>query len=102
MLRRLLADFDPLIRQVRAQLAKTQEQFTAIIEGADVLIWAIDKDWKITFFSHPKSALVQGREMVGRDIKELWPESPLYGKCQEILDGVIVSCLLHSHVQASV
>lgn len=82
-----------LLEQIRAQLAKTQEQFTAIIEGADVLIWAIDRDWMVTFFSHPNSALLQGREMVGRNIKELWPESPLYGKCQEIMDGVIVSRL---------
>lgn len=76
--------------QIRSQLAKTQEQVTAIIEGADVLIWAIDRDWKVTFFSHP-TFLGEGKEVVGRNVKDIWPESPLYAKCQEILDGVVVS-----------
>ncbi|ORY59038.1 hypothetical protein BCR35DRAFT_201665 [Leucosporidium creatinivorum] len=76
--------------QIRSQLAKTQEQVTAIIEGADVLIWAIDRDWKLTFFSHP-TFLGEGKEAVGRNIKDIWPESPLYAKCQEIMDGVVPS-----------
>ena len=77
--------------QIRSQLAQTQEQFKAIIQGADVLIWAIDRDWKCTFFSHPNSDFVRGFAPVGKNIKELWPSSPLYEPCQQIMDGEVVS-----------
>lgn len=77
--------------QIRTQLAKTQEQFKAIIEGADVLIWAIDRDWICTFFSHPDSNLVGGMAPVGKSIKDIWPSSPLYELCQQVINGVAVS-----------
>lgn len=77
--------------QIRSQLAKTQEQFKAIIEGAEVLIWAIDRDWTCTFFSHPNLKLVRGVNPVGRNILELWADSPLYGPCEQVMHGVVVS-----------
>ncbi|KAK4048495.1 hypothetical protein OIO90_005826 [Microbotryomycetes sp. JL221] len=73
--------------QIRSELAKTQEQFRAIIEGADVLIYALDKNENITFFSHPKSSMALGVDLVGKNLKDLWPESPLHDALEGILTG---------------
>jgi hypothetical protein len=92
---------DDRLAQIRTQHAKTQEQFTAIIEGADVLIFAIDTEWTCTFFQgSQKAALLNGKladgTIEGKSIKELWPESPLYEACQRVLDGAVVSPLVES------
>ncbi|KAK4049787.1 hypothetical protein OIV83_003843 [Microbotryomycetes sp. JL201] len=73
--------------QIRSELAKTQEQFRAIIEGADVLIYAVDKEERITYFSHPKTAILRGQDLVGKKLRELWPESPLLHDISKILSG---------------
>ncbi|SCV73981.1 BQ2448_6411 [Microbotryum intermedium] len=77
--------------QIRTELSKTQEQFKATLEGADVIILAIDTTWHCTFFqgSH-RAAIVKDipdGKIEGKSIKDLWPDWPLYEKCEIVMEG---------------
>ncbi|KDE04642.1 hypothetical protein MVLG_04941 [Microbotryum lychnidis-dioicae p1A1 Lamole] len=83
-------DVDEFVN-IRTELSKTQEQFKATLEGADVIILAIDASWHCTFFqgSH-RGAIVKNIPdgiIEGKSIKELWPDWPLYEKCESVMKG---------------
>ena len=90
-------DVEDFVR-IRQQLAKTQEQFTAIIEGADVIIFAIDRDFRCTYFGGRRSAaflshkIAKNRAIEGMIMRDIWPESVLWGPAQDVMDGKLVSC----------
>ncbi|KAM0746104.1 hypothetical protein T439DRAFT_360678 [Meredithblackwellia eburnea MCA 4105] len=97
-------DVDEFVN-IRSELAHTQRQFEAILRGADVLIWAIDRELNFTFVegTHRTSFMEHffpGGQVVGSSMREAWPESPLYPAIDNVLLGQEASSVVQWVVEA--
>ncbi|KAL8283876.1 hypothetical protein RQP46_005308 [Phenoliferia psychrophenolica] len=91
-------DVDEFVN-IRSELARTQKQFTAILKGAEVLIWAIDADYTLTFCEgFQRTSIVESwssdGEVLGKSMREIWPESNLFPGLAKVLSGAETSVVV--------